>query len=62
MDWGNKAPAFAFDAVPYYDLLQRDLGVNFHRKSGLFGEIWKSYGLEDYRYISDEVLAKAKQD
>ncbi|KAK8046363.1 hypothetical protein PG996_014427, partial [Apiospora saccharicola] len=37
-DWGNKNPNFIFDAVPYLDLLLRDLGLAVHRKSGFLAE------------------------
>ncbi|KAL6354019.1 hypothetical protein LRP88_12650 [Fusarium phalaenopsidis] len=33
IDWGNRNPSFIFDAVPYLDLLQRDLGLEPHRKA-----------------------------
>ncbi|KAI0534927.1 hypothetical protein GGR58DRAFT_480880 [Xylaria digitata] len=57
-DWGHKAPSFIFDAVPYLDLLQRDLGLNPHRKKGWFAEITDPYGPEDYQDITDEWLKK----
>jgi len=53
-DWGNKTPSFVFDAVPYLDLLQKDLGVNPHRKGGAVAEIWSPYMAKDYRTINDE--------
>ncbi|KAM4060961.1 flavin-binding monooxygenase-like domain-containing protein [Hirsutella rhossiliensis] len=53
-DWGNKAPSFIFDAVPYLDLLQRDLGLDPHRKQGFLSEIWEPYGPEDYRHINSD--------
>ncbi|GJN81789.1 hypothetical protein PLIIFM63780_005325 [Purpureocillium lilacinum] len=54
VDWGNKAPSFIFDAVPYLDLLQRDLGLDPHRKRGALAEMFSAYGAEDYRTINDE--------
>ena len=60
VDWGNKAPAFVFDAVPYYDLLLRDLGLKFKRKSGLLSELFQAYGPEDYRETSLEWVAKQR--
>ncbi|UNI22251.1 hypothetical protein JDV02_008156 [Purpureocillium takamizusanense] len=54
VDWGNKAPCFIFDAVPYLDLLQLDLGLSPHRKRGFMSEIFSPYGAEDYRNINDE--------
>ncbi|KAK3642809.1 hypothetical protein LTR56_010635 [Elasticomyces elasticus] len=53
-DWGNKAPSFIFDAVPYLDLLQNDLGVCPHRKGGALAEMWSPYIARDYRTINDE--------
>ena len=53
-DWGNKAPNFIFDAVPYLDLLQRDLGLDPHRKQSFLSEIWDPYGPEDYQDVNDE--------
>ncbi|TGJ81234.1 hypothetical protein E0Z10_g7508 [Xylaria hypoxylon] len=57
-DWGHKTPNFIFDAVPYLDLLQRDLGLNPYRKKGWFTEITDPYGPEDYQDITDEWLKK----
>ncbi|KYK58804.1 hypothetical protein DCS_05822 [Drechmeria coniospora] len=55
VDWGNKAPSFIFDAVPYLDLLQRDMGLNPHRKKGGYlDEIFSPYGAEDYRDVNEE--------
>ncbi|KAL1960895.1 hypothetical protein VTO42DRAFT_5878 [Malbranchea cinnamomea] len=54
----HRAPAHIFDAVPYLDLLQRDLGLNPHRKRGFLAEMWNPYGPEDYRDIIDEWTAK----
>lgn len=59
-DWGNKAPSFIFDAVPYLDLLQNDLGVKPHRKGGSLAEVYSPYMAKDYRNINEE-WAKACQ-
>ncbi|KAK3316905.1 hypothetical protein B0H66DRAFT_562381 [Apodospora peruviana] len=55
-DWGSKAPSFIFDAVPYLDLLLKDLGLEIYRKTGKgFGaEMYDPYGPEDYRGINEE--------
>lgn len=53
-DWGNKAPSFIFDAVPYFDMLQRDLGLDPHRKKGFMAEVLSAYGPEDYMGINEE--------
>ncbi|KAF3055259.1 hypothetical protein GL218_07475 [Daldinia childiae] len=60
-EWGNKGPNFTFDAVPYFDLLQRDLGLNPFRKSNTLTEMYDPYGPEDYRYINEEWLEKQAQ-
>ncbi|KAI1827263.1 hypothetical protein F4861DRAFT_400355 [Xylaria intraflava] len=59
-DWGSKRPSFIFDAVPYLDLLQRDLGLDPHRKGGWFAEITRAYGPGDYQDIDDEWMRKQK--
>ncbi|KAM0721941.1 hypothetical protein Q7P37_002867 [Cladosporium fusiforme] len=53
-DWGNRAPCFIFDAVPYLDLLQHDLGVNPFRKGGILSEMWSPYISRDYRTINED--------
>ncbi|KAI0967408.1 hypothetical protein F4678DRAFT_475142 [Xylaria arbuscula] len=53
-DWGNKRLDWVFDNVPYFDLLQKDLGLNPHRKGVWFAEITQGYGPKDYRGIEDE--------
>lgn len=61
-EWGDKGPNFIFDAVPYLDLLQHDLGLNPYRKGGMLAEMYSPYGPEDYRYINDEWLKKHRRD
>ncbi|KAI0834646.1 FAD/NAD(P)-binding domain-containing protein [Hypoxylon sp. FL0890] len=61
-EWGNKGPNFIFDAVPYFDLLQHDLGLNPYRKGGMFAEISSPYGPEDYRNINEEWLKSQKHN
>lgn len=55
---GTKNPNFIFDAVPYLDLLQRDLGLNIYRKKGFLAELYEPYGPEDYRDVNTEWLSK----
>lgn len=57
VDWGARSPSFIFDAVPYLDLLLRDLGLAIHRKGGWWAEMTAPYGPEDYRTVNDEWLA-----
>ncbi|KAI1415378.1 FAD/NAD(P)-binding domain-containing protein [Hypoxylon sp. FL1857] len=52
----ESGPNFIFDAVPYLDLLQHDLGLNPYRKGGMFAEMSSPYGPEDYRNINQEWL------
>ncbi|KAL2677357.1 hypothetical protein Neosp_011126 [[Neocosmospora] mangrovei] len=61
-DWGHRSPCFIFDAVPYLDLLQRDLGLEIHRKGSFWSEIWSPYGPKDYRGINEEWKAKYGSD
>ncbi|KAJ0415889.1 hypothetical protein BJY00DRAFT_250300 [Aspergillus carlsbadensis] len=56
---GKRNPDFVFDAIPYVDILLKDLGVSGVRKdkSG-----WKRFvqpcGVEDYRGVLGEWMAK----
>jgi hypothetical protein len=61
VDWGNRAPSFIFDAVPYLDLLQRDLGIDSRRKQGILAQVFSPYGPEDYRTVNEEWAAAQKQ-
>ncbi|KAI0403699.1 hypothetical protein F4802DRAFT_570709 [Xylaria palmicola] len=61
-DWGNRAPNFIFDALPYLDLLQHDLGVSPYRKGGALAEMAVPYGPEDYRNITEEWLETRRGD
>ena len=55
---GSKYPDFAFDAVPYFDMLLQQLGLQSHRKGGRIAEWFHPYGPEDYRGLVDEWKAK----
>lgn len=61
-DWAAKCPSFIFDAVPYMDLLLRDLGLDVHRKNGFVAEVWSPYGPEDYHAVNAEWLSKYGRD
>jgi cation diffusion facilitator CzcD-associated flavoprotein CzcO len=52
--FGKKFPDFVFDAVPYMDMLLRDLDLKHRRKNGWWAEIFHPYGPEDYRGLVDE--------
>ena len=58
--FGKRNPDFVFDALPYMDLLLKDLGLRTHRKPSLLAECFDPYGPADYRGLVVEW--KAKQD
>lgn len=52
--FGRRNPDFVFDAIPYLDLMLRDLGLSPERKKGLLARCFHPYGPEDYRGLVDE--------
>jgi len=52
--YGPRYPDFVFDAVPYVDMLLKDLNVESHRKNGMMADISDPYGPEDYVGLIDE--------
>lgn len=53
--FGARYPDFAFDNIPFFDLLLRDLGLNPWRKGGWIREIFGGpYMPTDYRGVLDE--------
>jgi hypothetical protein len=56
--FGKRHPDFVFDAVPYMDMLLKDLGLQHRRKQGWWAEIFHPYGPEDYRGLVDEWRVK----
>jgi hypothetical protein len=58
----GKIPDFVFDAVPYVDMLLKDLGVNSRRKGSFLKEISEPYGAEDYKGIVQEWIDKGEND
>lgn len=53
--FGARYPDFAFDNIPFFDLLLRDLGLNPWRKGGWVREIFGGpYLPTDYRGVVDE--------
>lgn len=52
--FGRRNPDFVFDALPYVDLLLRDLGLETNRKGGVLAQCFAAYGMEDYRGLVDE--------
>jgi hypothetical protein len=55
--FGNRNPDFMIDALPYIDLLLKDLGLNSHRKKGPLREIFSPYTVKDYRGLIEEFKA-----
>ena len=60
---GARQPDFVFDAVPYLDLLLRDLKLETRRKKenqglGWISEVTQPYGPEDYRDLLAEWVEK----
>lgn len=52
--YGPVVPEFVFEALPYTDLLLKDLGLESHRKNGKLAEWFEPYGPEDYRGLVAE--------
>ncbi|KAH7241952.1 hypothetical protein BKA59DRAFT_401692 [Fusarium tricinctum] len=52
--YGHIYPDFVFDAVPYMDLLLKDLGLPIYRKNGMIAEIAYPYGPKDYSTLVQE--------
>ncbi|OCL10663.1 hypothetical protein AOQ84DRAFT_374704, partial [Glonium stellatum] len=57
--YGGRVPDFVFDAVPYMDMLLKDLGLRNRRKGG-WREVLEPYGVEDYRGLVGEWKGKRK--
>lgn len=52
--FGLRFPDFVFDAIPYIDMLLKDLGLAFRRKRSWWDELFQPYGPGDYRGLLDE--------
>jgi cation diffusion facilitator CzcD-associated flavoprotein CzcO len=52
--YGGRFPDFVFDAVPYLDMLLRDLGLEYKRKESWWQEIFQAYGPEDHAGVVEE--------
>lgn len=55
--YGAELPDFAFDSVPYVDLLLNDLGLKAHRKKTQLMEMTEPYKPRDYKGLIDEWVA-----
>ena len=58
--FGHRNPDFVFDAIPYLDLMLRELGLPHERKQGLWAQILRPYGTEDYRGLVQEWKVRQK--
>ena len=52
--YGASLPDFVFDALPYMDLLLKDLGLRINRKPSLYAEITEPYSPKDFVGLVDE--------
>ncbi|KAL9104171.1 MAG: hypothetical protein Q9163_000870 [Psora crenata] len=52
--YGQRYPDVAFDAIPYVDMLLRDLGLPWRRKASWWQECFSPYNPKDYRGLVDE--------
>ncbi|KAK5054692.1 hypothetical protein LTR84_001584 [Exophiala bonariae] len=59
--FGKRHPDFVFDAVPYMDMMLKDLGLRYRRKNGWWAEVFHPYGPEDYIGLVDEWRIKDTQ-
>ncbi|RJE25980.1 Flavin-binding monooxygenase [Aspergillus sclerotialis] len=55
--YGGDVADFAFDAIPYFDVLLRDLGLKNHRKASPMAEITDPYKPWDYKDVVEEWIA-----
>ncbi|KAF2212814.1 hypothetical protein CERZMDRAFT_40830 [Cercospora zeae-maydis SCOH1-5] len=54
--YGASLPDFAFDSLPYIDLLLNDVGIKSHRKGSQMAELVEPYKPKDYRGLAEEYL------
>ncbi|KAK0383883.1 hypothetical protein NLU13_7975 [Sarocladium strictum] len=52
--YGDSLPDFAFEALPYVDLLLNDVGVRCHRKATQIAEFTEPYKPRDYEGLTRE--------
>ena len=52
--YGARLPDFAFDSIPYVDLLVKDLGLSPHRKASSMVEMVEPYKPWDYKGLEEE--------
>ncbi|EMD88352.1 hypothetical protein COCC4DRAFT_149910 [Bipolaris maydis ATCC 48331] len=55
--YGDSIPDFAFESMPYIDMLLNDVGIETHRKRNQIAEIFEPYKPWDYKELAKEYLA-----
>jgi len=55
---GNRHADLVFEALSYFDLLLRDLGLNHKRKGNFLEELFVPYSVEDYEGVVGEFVSK----
>ena len=56
--YGAHLPDFAFDSLPYVDMLLNDLGIKRHRKASQLQELAEAYKPWDYKGITGEFVER----
>ena len=59
--WGDRFPDFAFDCLPYFDLLLGDLGLKKQRKKGWLADAVEQNVPEDYGGVVEEWITLQKK-
>jgi len=59
--YGERFPDFVADAVPYWDLVLGDLGLQSKRKGGWLREVYSPYGPADFKTIVEEWIAENRR-
>ncbi|EUC28748.1 hypothetical protein COCCADRAFT_8915 [Bipolaris zeicola 26-R-13] len=54
--YGDTIPDFAFESMPYIDMLLNDVGIETHRKRNQIAEIFEPYKPADYKQLAKEYL------
>lgn len=54
--YGDSIPDFAFESLPYADMLLKDVGIETHRKKNQYAEIFEPYKLWDWKGLEKEYL------
>jgi cation diffusion facilitator CzcD-associated flavoprotein CzcO len=54
--YGDSIPDFAFESMPYVDLLLNDIGIKIHRKRTQIAELFEAYKPADYKGLAREFV------